>query len=288
MRHCRGSESERVGEAQRGPAVRIAGHRPVRAVGDTVSHLDQGRRRDALAETFPLPRSSFKLLRLILIGYLHEGGNDRKPSGPSTVGRAVGLDATLVSRNNAALAALGLLEPAENRRWRLTEGGVTVSRALEYEAQDDAREALAAIFRNHEFVQRVVTYVRAQGGVEEAQVVTHIARTAGVKRSSEFLTGGRALLELIETAGLLENDGGAVRVPPRRDSDSPEKVPGDRAPGQPRMRSYWQTSGARDEATGGVYITLHLNLSPSDLKTDAAADELGGRIKRLLDALQSA
>lgn len=63
-----------------------------------------------MAETYPLPRSSFKLLRLILIGYLHEGGNGRKPSGPTDVGRAVGLDPTLVSRNNGALAALGLLE----------------------------------------------------------------------------------------------------------------------------------------------------------------------------------
>ena len=38
---------------------------------------------------------------------------------------------------------------------------------------------------------------------------------------------------------------------------------------------------------GTPVVTLHLNLSPSDLKTDAAADELAARIKRLLDALRS-
>jgi hypothetical protein len=238
-----------------------------------------------MAETFPLPRSSFKLLRLILIGYLHEGGNDRKASGPADVGRAVGLDPTLVSRNNAPLAALGLLEGAENRRWRLTEGGKTFSRALEYEAPDEARGALAEIFRSNEFVQRIVTYVRAQGGVDEDQVTSHMARTAGVKRTSEFLTGARALLELIEVAGFLEHDGEAVRVPTRRESPATESP----SPGRssiPRTRGHAVGSSEYVETTSTPAVTLHLNLSPSDLKTDAAADELAARIKRVLDALR--
>jgi hypothetical protein len=241
-----------------------------------------------MAETFPLPRSSFKLLRLILIGYLHEGGNDRKASGPADVGRAVGLDPTLVSRNNAPLAALGLIETAENRRWRLTEGGMTFARALEYEAPDEARASLVEIFRSNEFVQRVVTYVRAQGGVDEDQVISHMARTAGVKRTSEFLTGARALLELIEVAGLLEHDGEVVRVPTRRESSMTERQSPDK-PAVPRPVAYGGDLGDRlsyGDALTTPGVTLHLNLSPSDLKTDAAADELAARIKRLLDALR--
>ncbi len=242
-----------------------------------------------MAATFPLPRSSFKLLRLILIGYLHEGGNDRKPAGPTDVGRAVGLDPTIVSRNNAPLAALGLLESAENRRWRLTEGGVEVARALEYEAPEDARETLAEIFRPNEFVQRVVTYVRAQGGVDPEQVVSQMARTAGVKKTSEYLTGARALLELMYIAGLVAPDGDTVRVPARRESPKAEATsPEKGAAPRPGPRAYGgglaydlETSGS-----GTPDVTLHLNLSASDLKTDAAADELAARIKRLLDALR--
>lgn len=243
-----------------------------------------------MAATFPLPRSSFKLLRLILIGYLHEGGNDRKPAGLTDVGRAVGLDPTIVSRNNAPLAALGLLESAENRRWRLTEGGVEVARALEWEAPEDARETLAEIFRPNEFVQRVVTYVRAQGGVDPEQVVSQMARTAGVKKTSEYLTGARALLELMYIAGLVAPDGDAVRVPARRESPKAEATsPEKGAAPRPRPRVYGGGL-AYDLETSGLGtpgVSLHLNLSGSDLKTDAAADELAARIKRLLDALGS-
>ena len=244
-----------------------------------------------MAETFPLPRSSFKLLRLILIGYVHEGGNDRKPAGPSDVGQAVGLDPTLVSRNNAALAALGLLESAENRRWRLTEGGVTVARALEYEAEDDVREALTEILKSNAFVQRVATFVRAQGGVDENEVVSHMARTAGVKKTSEFLTGARALLELMYAAGLVEHDGDTVRVPPPRREVQATNRPASDKPTSPRPPGTGIVGagiGYRLEPEGATPgVTLHLNLSPSDLKTDAAADRLAARIKRLLDALAS-
>lgn len=195
----------------------------------------------------------------------------------------MGLDPTLVSRNNAALAALGLLESGENRRWRLTDGGVTVARALEYEAQDEVRESLGEILRSNEYVQRVVTFVRGRGGVDEDQVVSHMARTAGVRRTSEFLTGARALLELMYAAGLVETDGDTVRVPSRREpqpAERPEKAPAVRyggGIGYPVEEPQRATSP----------VTLHLNLSPSDLKTDAAADELAARIKRLLDALAS-
>lgn len=249
-----------------------------------------GKRHEEVAAPFPLPRSSFKLLRLILIGYLHEGGNDRKPTGPTDVGRAVGLDQTIVSRNNAPLAALGLLESAENRRWRLTEGGVEVARALEWDAPDDARETLAEIFRSNEFVQRIVTYVRAQGGMDPEQVVSQMARTAGVKKTSEYLTGARALLELMYVAGLVAPDGDAVRVPARRETPTTEASPEIGAAPRPSgTRAYGGGHGYDLEhiGPGTPGVTLHLDISPSDLKTDAAADELAARIKRLLDALRS-
>jgi hypothetical protein len=239
-----------------------------------------------VAATFPLPRSSFKLLRLILIGYLHEGGNDRKPSGPTDVGRAIGLDSTIVSRNNAALGALGLLESAEHRKWRLTDGGVTVARALEYEAQDDIQESLSDMLRSNEYVQRVVTFVRGRGTIDEDQVVSHMAKTAGVRRTSEFLTGARALLELIYAAGLLQSDGDIVRVPAARREAQPVGR-ADKPPGA-YVDVGSTITGYRPEGTPHTAaVTLHLNLSPGDLKTDAAADQLAARIKRLLEALAS-
>jgi hypothetical protein len=244
-----------------------------------------------MAETFPLPRSSFKLLRLILLGYLHEGGKDRKPASGPNVGRAVGLDPTIVSRNNAPLAALGLLESGEGRRWRLTEGGVEVARALEWDAPEDVRDTLAEILRSNEFVQRIVTYIRAQGGADPEQVVSQIARAAGVRKTPEYLTGARALLELITAAGLVAPDGDTVRVPAARretrsvKEPSPEQSTASRAPGGGVF--YPGVGYVEPVGPGSPGVTLHLNISPSDLKTDAAADKLAARIKRLLNALRS-
>jgi hypothetical protein len=236
-----------------------------------------------VAERFTLPRSSLKLLRLILIGYLHEGGDDRKPAGPGAVGATVGLDPTLVSRNNAALAALGLLESAEARQWRLTDGGVTVARAFEYDADDEVRDALAEILRPNDFVGRVVAFVRSRGGVDEEGLISHMARTAGVKKTSEFLTGSRAVLELLNLAGLVETDGDMVRVPStRREVETAEggrrlQLEQAYSPGIAR----WDLASERK----APLVTLHMNVTPSDLETDEAADELAARIKRLLDAL---
>ena len=162
------------------------------------------------------------------------------------------------------------------------------------------RETLAGIFRSNEFVQRIVTYVRAQGGVETEQVVSQMARSAGVKKTSEYLTGARALLELMELAGLVVPDGDTVRVPTQRvsssgDSSAAKRTRGPSGPTGPTgatgptgPTSYGGLSYSLESL--GPYapsVTIHLNVSPADLKTDAAADALAVRIKRLVDALRS-
>jgi len=242
-----------------------------------------------MAEVFPLPRSSLKLLRLILIGYLHEGGNDRKPAGPSAIGATVGLDPTVVSRNNAFLAAVDLIEAAENRRWRLTEAGVDVARAFEYEAMEELHEALSRALRGNEFVQRVTAFVRSRGGVEEEQVVSHMARLAGVRRAADFLTGARAFLELITLGGLVESDGQMVRATAARPTPvsetrtdrviNVEGIGREEGVGTPAVRV------GRAPVASGVAINLNFGLTAKDLASDAAVDELAARLNRLLNAL---
>src|SRR5262249_47653978 len=108
------------------------------------------------AEQFPLPRSGVKVVRLILLGYLTRGGRDRRPVGPSVIGSAVGMDQTLVSRNNAFLSAIGLIEAEGRGQWRLTEAGASVAQAYEYDATEEVATTLAAAFRTVEFVQRIL------------------------------------------------------------------------------------------------------------------------------------
>jgi hypothetical protein len=246
-----------------------------------------------VAETFPLPRSGTKLLRLILIGYLHEGGNDRKPASPTAVGGTVGLDSTVVSRNNAFLAAVGLIEAGEHRQWRLTEAGVEIARAYEYEAQEEVEERLNELLRANEFVRRVAAFVGGRGGVDQDVVVSHMARLAGVRKTSEFLTGARALLELMLMAGLVESDGEVIRVASAREGQA-TGAQGPRAAvkpsrGAPRNRPYGGgvTVGLGPPGAENIVVNLNVTVQASDIATDAKAKALAARIRQLMESVTS-
>jgi hypothetical protein len=247
--------------------------------------LDEGQNEGitGMVETFPLPGSSFKILRLILIGYLHQGGVERKAAGPADIGSAIGMDATIVSRNNAFLAATGLLEN-EGRKWRLTEAGVTTARALEYEAEEEIQSALGQLLRGSEFVQKITTFVRGRGGVELSQLAEHVARTAGAPRKGASLTGARTIVEMLIRGAVLHEDGGVVQV--TRVPRAPEAAPEGRVEGE---TSSGQAAKAlrRAAQSGGASVTLDVRITPEDLKSDTAVDELAGRIRRLMDLLSA-
>jgi hypothetical protein len=232
-----------------------------------------------MVETFPLPGSSFKILRLILIGYLHQGGPERKAAGPTEIGSATGMDATIVSRNNAFLAAIGLIE-SDGRKWRLTESGVAVSRALEYDAEDDVQASLGQLLRENSFVTRVTTFVRGRGAVEAAQLAEHIARTAGAAKKAASLTGARTIMEMLLKAGVLKDDGGVIglaRPRQNRDDRAPTSEGAIEALGTPR------NGPARD--LRGASLAITVNLSADDLNSDETVEELAGRIQKLLNLL---
>lgn len=245
-----------------------------------------------MADAFPLPRSGLKLLRLILIGYLHEGGNERKAVGPTAVGAAVGLDPTVVSRNNAFLAAVSLIESAESRRWRLTSAGVETARAFEYDAQDELRGSLNDVLRANDFVQRVVAFIRSRGGIEEEQVVAHMARLAGARRASDFLTGARALLELMSLGGLIEADGQLVRAVSAPTRSASSEAEAERtvvvSSSARRARGSRVPPGApAGDGEAGAVIRIDLQITAKDLATDAAVDKLAARIQRLIQKLST-
>jgi hypothetical protein len=165
-----------------------------------------------LAHPFVLPWSDLDVLRLILIGYLHEGGPERTTLGPASVGKAVGVDATVVSRNNEFLAALGLVETERLGRSRLTEAGARVARAFERHTGPELSRVLAPLLQEDDFVRRVLTYVGSRGDVERSELEHHVARAAGPPRNPAFPTGASALVDLILAAGLLVDDRGTIRM----------------------------------------------------------------------------
>jgi len=193
------------------------------------------------------------------------------------------MDQTLVSRNNAFLAAVGLIESESRGRWRLTDSGIIVAQAFEYDAAEELQIALSSTLRANDFIQGILTLVRTRGGVEESQLVPQIARMAGTPRKTEFLTGSRTLLELMLAAGLVVIEGGVFRLGSR-----------------PESRTGWIDEPGADDTTQSAepalsrtsaiartaHVVINLNLSADDLESDERVQALTARIRRLLDSVE--
>lgn len=168
-----------------------------------------------------LPSSGYKILRLIIIGYLHQGGSDRKPATYEEVSKSTSVNPTMVSANNKALAALGIVEKSGGRgSYRLTSEGYELARALEFEETQLTRRALEPILRQNTTISQAVNAVRAKNGMSIEDFVSHLVYVAGAKNTKSNLTGARAVLEMLLVAGILQQSDDRVVVSPEEQSDS--------------------------------------------------------------------
>jgi hypothetical protein len=154
-----------------------------------------------------LPRASFKLLRMILLGYLHQGGSDRRPASRDAVAKATGVNADVISANNKALLDLGLVERAKGGAYRLTPPGAEAARALEFEEAELIKRSLGPLLASNTTVGSMLNTLRVRGGMDMDAFVNHVAMAAGEPRSGPALTGARTLTEMLIAAGLARRDG---------------------------------------------------------------------------------
>lgn len=201
-----------------------------------------------------LPRSSYKILRLILLGYLHQGGSGRKASTLKALERATGVNTTQISANNKALADMGLIE-IQGGSYHLTEDGYEVARALEFEESQLIGRALRPTLLSVETINDAVNTVKIRRKMDTDSFLTHLAHTAGEKNTGPVLTGARAVLDLLEAAGVLETDGDSVWVAESGDVkvvDESEDLPLEATmPPQP-------TSRHRIERVADIQVTLEI------------------------------
>lgn len=168
-------------------------------------------------EPFPLPGSSYDQLVKIISAY----ANLKDPSSPSDVSKLIGMHATIVSRNNRFLVAVGVLEAGKKKL--LTAKGRDLALSLEHNIQQDIVRCWRDLVLANEFLSKLISAVRIRKGMELSTLQAHVAYSAGQPRKSQVMTGAGAVVDILTAAGLLqEEDGklieavGEVESPPNR------------------------------------------------------------------------
>lgn len=160
-----------------------------------------------------LPVSSYKVLRMIILGYLHQGGADRKPASLGDVAKSTGITTTMISGNNGALAELGIIQKDGNSGYRLTDSGLEVARALEFEEPQLTRRALGGLLGQSDTVRQFLNSLRVRGSMNVEAATRHLLVSTGQTKSTGTApTGARAVLDMLLAAGLAQIDGDVIRA----------------------------------------------------------------------------
>jgi len=119
------------------------------------------------------------------------------------------MNETIISRNNAFLTSIGIIEGGKAKT--ITEKGRGLAMALQYNNAEEISNCWRSIITNSEFLQKMVTAVSIREGMEPAALQSHIAYSASEPKSPHVMAGAAAVLEILKVAGLVtEQDGKLV------------------------------------------------------------------------------
>jgi hypothetical protein len=161
---------------------------------------------------FRLPAAGFEQVARILKAYhrASKGSTDTAVS-LDDVAKRTAIGRTAVSANNAFLTSVGLIEGGNQKR--LTPLGVRAALALDHPGTPEAQEAWGEVVENSPDLERIVDAVRIRRGMDEDSLLAHIVLTAGVPKTSRYVTGARTVVDLLEFAGLIDESDGVYSVP---------------------------------------------------------------------------
>lgn len=232
----------------------------------TIGHTDERRPQ------MKLPVSSYKVLRMIILGYLHQGGADRKPASLGDVEKSTGITTTMVSGNNGALADLGIIHKEGNSGYRLTDSGLDVARALEFEEPQLTRRALGELLRQSDAIGQFLNSLRVRGSMTAEAATRQLLLSSGQTRSTgPALTGARAVLDMLLAAGLAHLDGDEVRATlgptSHLDVDEDSESPNAQAEDEPVLLTQRQelVEDLSPGAAPAVTVSIEIALTGDDL-----------------------
>jgi hypothetical protein len=224
---------------------------------------------------FPLPISSYKELVKIIQAY----GRVGTEASLSDVAKLAVMNETKVSGNNGFLLSIGVIQGGKKKT--ITSVGADLAHALEHEESlpEEAASKWRVIVESNDFLQKVIAAVRIRKSMDESSLESHVAYSAGQPKTPTVATGARTVVDILQAAGLLREEGGNL-VPftpePRSIPETVEKTLSISDTLPPMTENVQaQVTPARQ---GGV----HLNIDVRVQCTPADLDDLGHKLRKVL------
>jgi hypothetical protein len=226
-------------------------------------------------QDFELPESGYDLISKIIQGYLRAGA-DAGPKPLSTVAQTTTISVPQISSNNKFLASIGVLVK-EGQKYKLSAEGARLAVALGY-PPDAGREEVQGIWSGliaaNDFLRRVLSAVEIRGEMETEAFAQHIALTSGAPHERRYLTGARAVVDVLLAAGLLVKQNGSVRIAP---AGAPTHGPAQGFPSQEEAGKGAAATGLDRGLMTSLNVLLNIEISPQ--MEDADLKVLAGKVR---------
>jgi len=224
---------------------------------------------------FSLPISSYKELVKIIQAYGRVGNE----ATLNDVAQLAVMNETRVSGNNGFLVSIGVIQGGKKKS--ITALGAALAHALDHEESlpEEAASKWRAVVEANDFLQKVIAAVRIRKSMDESSLESHVAYSAGQPRTPTVATGARTVIDILEAAGLLKEDGGNL-IPltpePRPIPETVEKTLSisDTMPFSESVQA---------QVTPATRLRgVHLNIDVTVQCTPADLDDLGHKLRKVL------
>jgi hypothetical protein len=169
---------------------------------------------------------------------------------------------------------------------RATDVDRDLGRALEHNLSDRVQELWRDVVTQNEFMRQLISAVRIRHGMDTSSFLSHVGYSAGIARGGRTALGGRAVLAILVTAGVVQSaDGKIVAVRTAEDDRSsggakPNAGASDITDSEPVV----MRRSKRNPPTGDFRIIIQVNVNV----TAKELHGLGEALRRELEALGAA
>jgi hypothetical protein len=234
---------------------------------------------------FRLPGSPYEDLVKIIVAY----GTRDEASTTGDVGKLDSVHQSSVSRNNAFLTEIGVLQ-GETKKL-ITPRGRSLALALACKDHVEIRSNWRTVAAASEFLQNVVSAVKLREGMLYPTVQAYIAHAAGQPRNKPVMTGAGAIIEILKTAGLLKEEAGELVAsfekepePEAQPASAAGSVPETAEAAEPVVSATVSEAAATGRFTGNpATVSIHVQVRC----TADEIEDLAPRLKTLLRELSS-
>ena len=227
---------------------------------------------------FRLPGSPYEELVNIIVAY----GTREEAARAGDVGKLDSVHQSSVSRNNAFLTEIGVLQ-GESKKL-ITRRGRSLALALAHKDGAGIKDNWRAIVAASEFLQNVVSAVKLREGMLYPTVQAYIAHAAGQPRNKPVMNGAGAIIEILKASGMLREEAGELvaTFEKRPEVLVPEEDPTAQTP---ETRESVVTVGEFNGTPAGNSPTVSIHVQIRC--TAEEIDDLAPRLKSLLRELST-